>query len=158
MYSITLLERHKFEYGLVEKALAAPKAKDRAVNLKFMTGIGLLNGLNGDAIKTASENPDEQLPIFLGAALRDRLITVQEAKGVLKFLTYGELKVPYYDGPVNDVADLAFRIAVMKFQRAENLEIDGYVGPKTLLALWEACPGCPGLLQALQDTSNGSGQ
>jgi hypothetical protein len=152
VYSNVLLERHKFEYALVQKALSSADQKEDARNLKFMNDIGLLSGLNQEGIKTHLK-PDEQqqLPIFLGAAIRDHMITVPQAKGALKFLTY-------YDGPVNADPELAFRIAVMKFQRAKNLEIDGYLGPKTTLALWEACPECPGLLQTLQDTSKGSGE
>lgn len=117
----------------------------------------MLSGLREDNVAKASQGNGEQLPIFLGAAIRDRLITIAQAKEVLGRLKSQQTQLPFYTGPVNNDADLPFRIAVMKFQKEKQLEIDGYIGPKTVLSLWEACPECPGLLKGLTQLDDGPG-
>jgi hypothetical protein len=34
----------------------------------------------------------------------------------------------------------------MKFQKEMKLDIDGLLGPKTVFAMWDSCPKCPGIL------------
>lgn len=134
------LERTKFEAALIQKALSTSSKKEAAQSLQFLVTSGLLKGLNeGNIARVAKQGDGGELPIFLGAAIRDRMITIQSAKGALT-----ELK--YLDGPITDEADIKFRIALMMFQRDKKLDIDGLIGPKTVLALWESCQ-CPGLLQ-----------
>jgi hypothetical protein len=127
-YSNNLLERHKFEYVLIQQALSTPSRKDSAQNLNFLHEVGLLSGLNSSGIASVSKDDGEHLPVFLGAAIRDQVISVRQAKGVLKHLAF-------YSGDVDDRADLAYRIAVMRFQREKKLEIDGLIGPQTVLLL-----------------------
>jgi hypothetical protein len=153
-HSSTLLERNKFEYTLIQKALAAPSQPDAAKELLFFRKIGLLRGLNEDEIGKASTGQSnvQELPVFHGAALRDKMISVSQTKAVLKLLTAGNnLKDPkgpnFYDGPIDDKFDLNFQIAIMKFQKEMKLDIDGLIGAKTVLSMWEACPTCPDLLQ-----------
>jgi hypothetical protein len=157
-YSNTLLERNKFEYTLIQKALAAPRP-EALKELIFFSKIGLLSGLAEGKIADASGDDGKELPIFHGAALRDNIISVQQAKSVLKYLTVQQnLKDPknpgFYDGPIDDKFDLNFQIAIMRFQREANLQIDGLIGPKTVLSLWEACPVCPDLLQKNERPDN----
>ena|SRR5215469_16760856 len=151
------LERHKFEYSLIQRALSAPGRPEATKYLAFLNDVGLLPSLNKDNIAKALKNNGESLPIFLGAALRDHLIDVQQAKKVLSFLKEKGTKEPFYTGPFDCDASLPYRIAVMKFQRANNLEIDGYIGPKTVLSMWEACPECPDLLQLLHEVGERGG-
>jgi hypothetical protein len=156
-YSITLLERNKFEYTLIQKALAAPNRHDAAKELTFYYKIGLLRGLTEGKIAAASTGDAQELPIFHGAALRDKMISIRQAKTVLKFLTENNnLKDPkgptFYDGPVNDKFDLNFQIAIMRFQKEMKLDIDGLIGAKTVLSMWDSCPECPNLLQEDEST------
>lgn len=155
-YSNSRLERHKFEYLLVQKALSAPSRKEAAQYLGFLNDVGLLSGLDKSNVAKASEGNGEQLPIFLGAAIRDQLITIPQAKEVLSHLNEERTGKSFYTGPIDNDASLPFRIAVMKFQRDKKLEIDGYIGPKTVLSMWEACPECPGLLRILDSGHPGS--
>jgi putative peptidoglycan binding protein len=160
-YSNTLLERNKFEYTLIQKALDVPNRQDAAKALLFYQKIGLLRGLTEGKIDEASTGEAKDLPVFHGAALRDKVISVWQAKTVLKYLTaqnnLKDGKNPnFYDGPIDDRFDLNFNIAIMKFQKEMKLDIDGLIGPKTVLALWEACPACPNLLQENEPTDNPS--
>ncbi len=87
------------------------------------------------------------------------MISVRQAKTVLKYLTaQNNLKDPkapnFYDGPVDDKFDLNFQIAIMRFQKDMKLDIDGLIGAKTVLSLWEACPACPDLLQENESTDS----
>jgi hypothetical protein len=150
----TVLDRNKFESTLVERALAAPSQPDAARELLFFKEIGLLTGLNEEAIvkEATGKSNVQQLPVFHGAALRDKLISVRQAKAVLSYLTaQNKLKDPntkdFYDGAINCEFDLDFQIAVMKFQRDRKIDIDGLIGAQTVLYLWEACPVCSTLLK-----------
>jgi hypothetical protein len=156
----TVLERNKFESTLVERALAAPSRPDAAKELLFFKEIGLLTSLNENAIVKATTGKDEvtgksnvqQLPVFHGAALRDKLISVRQAKAVLSYLTaQNKVKDPnttdFYQGAVDCEFDLDFQIAIMKFQRDRKIAIDGLIGGQTVLYLWEACPVCATLLK-----------
>ena len=155
-HSTTALERNKFEYTLIQKALATPNQPDAARELLFFTKIGLLRGLNESEIVTSANKENlQELPVFHGAALRDKMICVRQAKAVLKYLTaQNDLKDPkgssFYDGPIDNKLDLNFQISVMKFQKEMKLDIDGLIGAKTVLSMWEACPACPDLLQESQ--------
>ena len=140
-FSNYLLERHKFEYSLVQKALSAPSQKESAQSLKFLLNAGLLRGLNEDNVSAAAKD-EKNLPVFLGSAIRDKYLSIQQVKAALS-------SMHLYEGPINEVPDLKFRIAVMQFQRKSELEVDGYIGPKTVLKLWEACPECQGLLEGV---------
>jgi hypothetical protein len=126
------LEKQKFESSLVEKALSAANRDEAAKSLKFLVDAGLVNGLNTDNITKLAAKPAE-LPAFLGTAIRDRLISIQEAKSVLTHLGL-------FSGPINDEADDAFRRSVASFQASRNMAADGLIGPLTLLKLREAWP------------------
>jgi hypothetical protein len=138
-YWNNLLERHKFEYVLIQQALSTPTRKQSAETLDFLLKIGLLRGLDSAGVASASQDNGNQLP-FLGTALRDQIIRVHQAKAVLSELNF-------YTGRIDDLTDIDYRIAVMKFQRERQLTVDGYIGPRTVLAMWEACDACPGLLK-----------
>ena len=151
-HSNNLLERNKFEYTLIQRALAAPSRPDAAKELDFFRKVGLLSGLNEDAIEEASKGEASELPIFHGSALRDNMITVRQAKLVLQYLTaqniVKEPKGPvFYEGPIDDKFDLNFQVAIMRFQKQMNIEIDGLIGPKTVFSMWDSCPQCRLLLQ-----------
>jgi hypothetical protein len=151
-YSTTLLERNKFEYTLIQKALAAPNRHDAAKELTFYSKIGLLRGLTEGKITEATKGEAEELPVFHGAALRNKTINVQQAKAVLKYLTeQNDLSDPkgpsFYTGPIDDKFDLNFEIAIMRFQKEKKIDIDGLIGAKTVLSMWDACSRCPALLQ-----------
>jgi len=151
-YSATLLERNKFEYQLIQKALAAPNRHDAAKELTFFSKVGLLRGLTEGKIADATKGEAVDLPVFHGAALRDKTISVFQAKAVLKYLTeQNSLKEPkgpaFYAGPADEKLDIDFQIAIMRFQKEMKLDIDGLVGAKTVLSMWDACPRCPELLR-----------
>jgi hypothetical protein len=127
------LEREKFQSALIQNALASANQEEAASKLKFLIKIRLID-LNEKDIQPA------ELPVFRGSALRDRQITIPQAKGVLT-------RLGLYKDPIDDQADLRFVIALMRFQEEKKLKIDGLIGPETVLALWKACDECPGLLQ-----------
>jgi hypothetical protein len=110
----TKLEQQKFEYKLIETALGTPSQDQGARTLRFLSRAGLI-GLDEADIDA------EDLPTFLGAAIRDQVIRVHQAKEVLKHLKF-------YAGPVDDEFDLPFRVAVMQFQREKKIAVDGLIG------------------------------
>jgi hypothetical protein len=147
-YATTLLERNKFEYTLIAKALAAPSQPDAAKELLFFRKVGLLKGLNEDEIgKAATGKEVEQLPVFHGAAFRDGTINYSQAKAVLKALDF-------YNGPIDNTYDLDFQVSILRFQRAKNIKVDGLTGGETVLSMWEACPSCPDLLRGHQSLNS----
>ena len=153
-HASTLLERNKFQYQLIQQALAAPSQHDAGNALLFYTQVGLLSGLAEDKLVAATKGEAvKDLPVFHGAAVRDGLITVKQAKEVLIQLTaQNSVKDPkgtaYYSGPKDNEFDLDFEIGIMRFQKEAHLGVDGLIGPQTVLALWDACPTCPDLLKA----------
>ena len=131
-YWNTKLERQKFEFSLIQKALGTSDKNEAALSLTFLAEAGLISEVNVDKIRTLAKTP-QQLPIFLGAAIRDHLISVSEAKTILKHLGV-------YDGAINDEADDAFRKAVISFQSSKGMAPDGLIGPTTLGKFMEAWP------------------
>jgi hypothetical protein len=128
-----VLEEQKFQSGLIQAAFASSNQAEAASRLRFLKRIKLIDVDDKDI-------RPEELPVFRGAALRDRMITRVQAKQVLTHLKF-------YDGPLTEEDTLDFQIALMRFQRERGLDYDALLGPKTLLALWEGCPTCPELLR-----------
>jgi hypothetical protein len=128
-YWNTKLEREKFEFSLIQKALDTADKNEAGRNLKFLVEAGLLSQFDGRKIETLASTPDK-LPSFLGAA---SIIPVQLAKRALESLGM-------YKGPINDENDEVFRKAVMDFQKSRNLAADGMLGAVTLRALQDAAP------------------
>lgn len=156
-YSATQLERNKFEYQLIQKALAA-QPDDALKALQFFNKIGLLKGLDGTKLSDATKEGASELPIFHGAALRDKIISVKQAKQVLKLISEENgLRDPgrtnFYNGSIDEKFDIDFQIAVMRFQKEMKLDIDGLIGPKTVLAMWDACAKCPETLRPREPPS-----
>jgi hypothetical protein len=116
----TRLEREKFEFSLIEKALATSNKDEAAQNLKFLVDAGLINQFNQDKIASLASNP-KALPDFLGGR---NLISVRAGKAVLSGLGI-------YKGPINDEDNGAYRNAIADFQKSQNLAADGMVGPVT---------------------------
>jgi hypothetical protein len=127
----TRLEREKFEFSLIQKALDTPDQKQASRNLKFLVQAGLISGFDGKKIETLADTPD-QLPIFLGTGSYS-IIPVQTAKRALAHLGI-------YKGPINDATDGEFRKAVADFQARQGLDADGELGPVTAAALRRAAP------------------
>jgi hypothetical protein len=125
----TKLEREKFEFSLIQKALDTADKNEAGRNLKFLVEAGLLTQFDGKKIDALASTPDK-LPSFLGAA---PVIPAQLAKRALESLGM-------YKGPINDENDEVFRKAVMDFQKSRNLVADGMLGAGTLRALQDAAP------------------
>lgn len=140
------LEAQKFEFSLIQRALENATPNGAAKTLNFLVSIGALSNLDENEILRRSENPGD-LPVFLGAALRDELTTVSQVKVFLK--NFG-----LYHKEINDEAGPDFRVAIMDFQRIKKLDVDGLLGPKTFLAMWRHCDECPDLLR--KDSSKNS--
>ena len=120
------LEDQKFQGNLIQKALEAKDDNEKLNNLTFLAKIDLIDDDRVRLVNAA-------LPSFLGAAIRDRLITVGEAKKVLVHLGM-------HKGPTNDDVDDNFRKEIAEFQLSRGIEPDGYIGPKTYAKLREAWP------------------
>lgn len=120
------LENRKLEASLIQKAFEATNDNDKASGLKFLAQAGLINDYKAKIEKVALQN-------FLGAAIRDHLITVEDVKNVL-------LHLRMHQGPINDEADEAFRKEIAEFQMRREIDPDGYVGAKTYAKLREAWP------------------
>ena len=129
-YWNTVLEQRKFEYTLIEKALDTPDRAEAQKGLRFLAETGLVQSLN--PAKISSIQPSD-IPLFLGAAVRDKLISIKDAKTVLAH-------AKQYDGPIDDNSDDAFKKAVANFQMANNLPPDGMIGPATYGKLVESWP------------------
>jgi hypothetical protein len=128
----TRLEREKFEFSLIQKALDTANKDDAAQNLKFLVDVGLIKEFDAAKISSIASNP-KALPVFLGAAFRNDLITVHDAKSVLTHLGF-------YTGQIDDQVDSSFRKAVADFQASRNLLPDSYIGAQTYAKLREAYP------------------
>jgi hypothetical protein len=72
-------------------------------------------------------------PPFLGAAIKNNLVTVQDVKRILRH-------VGKYTGPIDDDPSVAYFQAVAEFQVSHSIDADGYVGPVTYAKLREAWP------------------
>lgn len=131
-YWNTKLERQKFEFSLIQKALEAPDKAEAAKGLTFLVEAGLIEQFNAEKISALASNPN-QLPTFIGAAIRDHFITVHDAKTVLDHLQL-------HTGPINDVADDAFRREIVDFQWSQHITPDGYVGPLTYAKMRDLWP------------------
>jgi len=116
----TRLEREKFEFSLIAKALAVPNKDEAAQNLKFLVDAGLINQFNSEKIAKLAANPTK-LPDFLGLS---GLIPVRQGKIVL-------LRIGTYQGAIDDELNIAYRKAIMDFQTSQNLPADGMIGPLT---------------------------
>ena len=126
----TRLEREKFEFSLIQKALDTADKKEAGRNLKFLVEAGLISQFDAKKIETLASAPD-QLPSFFGTVAS--VIPVHVAKNVLAHLGM-------YKGPINDENDEAFRKAIIDFQSSRNLPADRFIGPRTLRALNESAP------------------
>jgi hypothetical protein len=125
----TRLEREKFEFSLIEKALATRDKNEAALNLKFLVDAGLISQFNSEKIASLASNP-KALPNFSPIL---NSISVRDAKAVLSHLGI-------YKGPIDDSSDDAFRKAVVDFQQSHNLPADGMIGPLTSAYMRAAWP------------------
>src|ERR1700678_2563564 len=94
-YANTNLERHKFEYTMIETALNSSSNSDKAHQIQFLLDIGLLGGLNSEQVTKYSNDKGESLP--RGAAVRDKRITYIQAKTILNILK-DETNTSFYTG------------------------------------------------------------
>jgi hypothetical protein len=62
-YSSTQLERSKFEYTLIQKALEIKDRRDAAKNLKFLVDVGVIQSLDSQKITSLANDP-ESLPTY----------------------------------------------------------------------------------------------
>jgi Putative peptidoglycan binding domain len=127
----TRLEREKFEFSLIQKALDTPDHKQAGRNLKFLVQAGLISGFDGNKIESLADTPN-QLPIFLGTRSYS-IVPVPTAKRALAHLGI-------YKGPINDAQDDEFVKAVQEFQKRQGLDADGFLGPTTAGALRREAP------------------
>jgi Putative peptidoglycan binding domain len=128
----TRLERQKFEFSLIEKALATADKKEAAQNLRFLVDAGLINGLNADKIASVASNP-EALPDFT-TFLRNVGRNLAEAQ-VIEAKRYLS-RLGIYRGPIDDEDNKAFRKAVVDFQASRNMTPNGELGPETMHRLY----------------------
>jgi len=143
-YANTSLERHKFEYTMIETALNSSSKVEKAEQIQFLLDIGLLSGLNSGQLTRYANDKGELLPH--SSAIRDKRITYIQAKIILNLLK-DRTNTSFYIGKFDENDDLSFYIGLAKFQKAHNLRIDGLLGAETVLAMWEACSDCPRVLQ-----------
>jgi hypothetical protein len=109
--------------------------------LKFLLEAGLIQnpkitGPLGVYLKNRKQGEGVALPsvsIYSGAAVANRLISVLDAKKILRHLGF-------YAGPINEERDDAFFQAVVNFQSSQHMVPDGLVGSETLAKLREAWP------------------
>ena len=116
----TRLEREKFEFSLIAKALSVPNKDEAAQNLKFLVDAGLINQFNSEKIAKLAANP-KSLPDFLGLS---GFIPVRQGKMILS-------RIGTYQGAIDDDANDAYRKAVIDFQASQNMAADGMIGPQT---------------------------
>jgi Putative peptidoglycan binding domain len=126
------LERDKFEYSLIQKALETADKGEAARNLKFIVNAGLISGFNSEKILALADKP-EQLPTFVGAAISDGSLTIRDVKTILTHLNM-------YRGPINSDIDQEFMSAIRAFQQSRGLVADGNIGQVTYAKLREAWP------------------
>jgi hypothetical protein len=116
----TRLEREKFEFSLIAKALSVPNKDDAAQNLKFLVDAGLINQFNSEKIAKLAANP-KTLPDFFGLA---GPVPVRQGKMVLS-------RIGSYQGAIDDDMNDAYRKAITDFQTSQNMVPDGLIGPQT---------------------------
>jgi hypothetical protein len=66
-YSSTQLERSKFEYALIQKALEIKDRREAAKNLKFLVDVGVIKSLDSQKITSLAADP-ESLPTYSSSA------------------------------------------------------------------------------------------
>lgn len=117
----TRLEREKFEFSLIEKALAVADKKEAAQNLKFLVDAGLINQFSAEKIAALAKDP-QSLPDF--AAPRD-VLPPRLGKIVLS-------RLGTYKGAIDDDnTGGGYRKAIVDFQVSQSLPGDGVIGPLT---------------------------
>lgn len=84
-----------------------------------------------DKRESAADKAKE--PPFLGAAIKNHLISVRDVKVILR-------RLGKYAGAIDDEANAAYFQAVAEFQASQGVEPDGYVGPVTYSKLRTAWP------------------
>jgi hypothetical protein len=126
----TRLEREKFEFSLIQKALDTADKNEASRNLKFLVQAGLISEFDGKKIDALADAPN-RLPSFLGTARS--VLPVHTAKRALADLGL-------YRGPVDDLMTKEFVLAIIDFQKSRNLVPDGFLGAVTLEALRAAAP------------------
>lgn len=131
-YWNTQLERQKFEFGLIQKALEATDQNDAARKLQFLLDAGLIRQFDADRISKLVKQP-ENLPLFFGSTIRIPGISPRDVKAVLAH-------IGLYKGEINDQDDTPMRQAVMEFQRSKGMPADGMIGAMTAQRLREAWP------------------
>jgi len=131
-YWNTQLERQKFEFGLIQKALESTDQKDAAKRLQFLLDAGLIRQFDADRISKLVKQPDS-LPLFFGSTIRTPGISPRDVKAVLAH-------IGLYKGEVNDQDDAPMRDAIMQFQRSKGMPPDGLIGGMTGQRLREAWP------------------
>jgi hypothetical protein len=61
-YANTSLERHKFEYTMIQTALNSATKAEKAQQIQFLLDIGLLSGLNSQQVSKYANDKGELLP------------------------------------------------------------------------------------------------
>ena len=59
------LERQKFEFALIQKALQSPNQNEAAKQLLFLINSGVIVSLDGEKIRNIAENNPSQLPVLV---------------------------------------------------------------------------------------------
>jgi hypothetical protein len=62
-YSLTL-ERQKYEYSLIQKAIETSDYRQAAKGLNFLIDTGIIKSLNANAIKTLAESEVSSIPVY----------------------------------------------------------------------------------------------
>lgn len=127
-YWNTKLESQKFESSLIQKALETTDKEEAKKNLLFLVKGGLLHSLEEAKIERLANNPDELPTSYRHKAVDSGLMSIRQAKEILK-------ERGFYKGEINDVNDREFMVAVEEFQRTNGRTPDGRLGPSTAAEL-----------------------
>src|SRR5262249_44803029 len=99
------LEREKFEFNLIAKALEDDNKDVASKNLKFLIDVGLISGISAEKI---SKFQPAALPNF---STRSDVIGVSGVKLMLS-------RLGIYKGSIDSLSNDAYRSAVVQFQKS----------------------------------------
>jgi LAS superfamily LD-carboxypeptidase LdcB len=118
-YSNFQLERQKFEFSLIQKALETTDQKQAVDRLVFLSNSGVLKSLDAKKLKDIAENEPEKLPLFPVSSLIPEAAT-SNARDKTRDL---ERQIVYTMQTIDPNSLVSFRDLNVQLQNNSNLPI-----------------------------------
>lgn len=117
-----------------------PLTKDAVIQFQKDKGL-TANGVVDDETESALRQRNRPSPILVSQSSEDNLLAQGERGQTVQALQENLKTLGFYSGSPNGVFDDKTEAAVMAFQKAKGLTVDGIVGPQTRAKLSPAAGG-----------------